>query len=84
MPGIAKAQQIFVQWVIGTYWYNINMFPCYLGHLWVVWLSELNKEEKEEVHEANFWFCIFYIFPFHFEMGLNDAYVDVLMLFMIL
>lgn len=49
-----------------------------------MWLSELNKEEKEEVHEANFWFCIFYIFPFHFEMDLNDAYVDVLMLFMIL
>ena len=49
-----------------------------------MWLSELNKEEKEEVHEANFWFCIFYIFPFHFEMDLNYAYVDVLMLFMIL
>lgn len=49
-----------------------------------MWLSELNKEEKEEVHQANFWFCIFYVFPFHFEMDLNDAYVDVLMLFMIL
>lgn len=49
-----------------------------------MWLSELKKEEKEQVHEANFWFCIFYIFPFHFETNLNDTDVDVLMSFMIL
>lgn len=43
-----------------------------------MWLTELNKEEKEEVHETNFWFCIFYILSSHFEMNLNDAYVDVM------
>lgn len=31
MPDIEKAQQIFVEWVVGTFWYN--MFPFYLGHL---------------------------------------------------
>lgn len=75
MPGIEKAQQIFVGLAIGTFWYN--MFPYYLGHLWVTVTYELN-EEKEEVHETNFWFCIFYILSSHFEMNLNDAYVDVM------
>lgn len=43
-----------------------------------MWLIELNKEENEEVHEANFWFQSFYILPFHFEMDLNNANVDVI------
>lgn len=81
MPGIAKAQQIFVEWVIGTYWYN--MFPCYLGHLWGNVTKWIEQGGKRRVHQANFWFCFLH-FPFHFEMDLNDAYVDVLMLFMIL
>lgn len=41
----------------------------------VVWLNELN-EEKEKVHEANFWYHVFYILLSHFEMDVNDAYVD--------
>lgn len=32
-------------------------------------LIELNKEEKEEVCEANFRFYIYYILLSHFEMG---------------
>lgn len=40
-----------------------------------MWLIEL--EEKEEVHEANFRFHIFYILPLHFKVDLNDGYADI-------
>lgn len=74
MPGIEMAQQIFVEWVISIFCYN--MFPYYLNHLWGS-MTELN-EEKEKVYEANFWFHIFYILLSHFEMDLNDAYIEVI------
>lgn len=40
-------------------------------------MTELN-EEKEKVYEANFWFHIFYILLSHFELDLNDAYIEVI------